>query len=257
MTKKTCLKKMGIAVGLGILGNWAATAIANKNYDKHFKKLRDYFELINDTHANLSDTTFCSFNTGAQCDVNGNIALNRFAVIDPWQRFKAKYFIKHELVHARQDEMIARSKDGIKKLNYVILRAYAKHYSKNDLVKKYINQVYNEIISDTTHKYDSAILKGKSGLETNYKGTIIGAKMLMDNPNIDINELPTVINQEHYQKVIDDMPPLTEEEEVQAEKYYEAMLDYTSFTFWKYRKYRNNLLEKEAYKENPWYTRII
>ena len=133
MTKKTCLKKMGIAVGLGILGNWAATAIANKNYDKHFKKLRDYFELINDTHANLSDTTFCSFNTGAQCDVNGNIALNRFAVIDPWQRFKAKYFIKHELVHARQDEMIARSKDGIKKLNYVILRAYAKHYSKNEL----------------------------------------------------------------------------------------------------------------------------
>ena len=70
-----------------------------------------------------------------------------------------------------------------------------------------------------------------------------------------MDDVPIVIDKEHYEKLREAKGDLTPEEEKKAEQYYEAQLNYPKLSFRNminpFSPYYNNLLEREAYKESP------
>jgi hypothetical protein len=118
-----CVAAFALMVGL--------QALFTINSDKKYKALKEDFNEINkNTDAKLSDKLLYSSYIGAMCSsVDGRVVFNKNMMIDPIASRKLKKLIRHELVHAKQYETIARSEDGIKKLNYSVAKSTAKSLS--------------------------------------------------------------------------------------------------------------------------------
>ena len=141
----------------------------------------------------------------------------------------------------------------------ILLKSTVKVLS-NPLAKAEIQAIYNEISLDKTGKYDSVKFQNISG-EFDLKNYITAMHTLLTNENATRDDIPMIINTEHYEKVRKEKGPLTAEEAEKAELYYKAQLEYPNTTFLTvlnpFSKYYDNLLEKEAYKESPCFaTRI-
>ncbi len=225
------------------------------NSDKKINKFRDEFVKINkETDAKLSDKTVKSSFIGAMCNsVEGEITFNKNLLIDPLYSRKLKKLVKHELVHAKQAETIARSKNGIEKLNYAFVKSIEKNL-QSPQAKKEIEEIYSEMQADTTGKYDNIQIR-VSGGNVNAKKYVKALYILSKDKNVSIKDLPMVINEKHYKRVIEKKGNLTPQEEIKAQKYYEAMINYPKVnaftTLNPFSNYYGNLLEREAYKENP------
>ncbi|MBO7673014.1 hypothetical protein J6S88_06370 [bacterium] len=227
----------------------------SRNSDKKVKEFRqDFADLNTETEAKLRDQIVRSSYIGAMCSsVSEEITVNYNLVLDPITRRRLKKLVKHELVHAKQYETIARSENGINKLNYAVLKSAAKLFNNPKAIDEF-EMVYQELNKDTTGKFDNMTLH-LLGADVDFKRYFQGIHELLTNKDAGIDDLPMVIDVEHYKKVIDKKGALTPEEADKAEKYYEAMLDYPPITFWRtinpFSSYYDNLLEREAYKENP------
>ena len=264
MAKKSALKMVKTlplisAVGFGVI--LTLGKLFNAQTNKNYEEVKKYFNSVNKTHAKLAAETFNSTSTGAYYSpANGEIAINNIQINDPYSRIQTKALIKHELVHAKQYELIARSKDGIKKINYICLKNVIPML-KNDLkTANDFERIYNEIQNDKTGKYDNILLTLPDA-KVHFKNYITAIHILYNNENATYNDIPTFINEKHYQEVIQKEGNISETEEVKANKYYNAAINYTIPTsknmFNPFSDYHNNLLEKEAYKEIPWYARIL
>ena len=242
-----CLAGVAVLAGLQYL--------FNLNSDKKYQELKDDFDKINkNTDAKLSEKLINSSYIGALCtSMNCNVVFNKNLMVDPIYSKKLKKLIRHELVHARQYETIARSEDGIKKLNFAVAKSTAKSLS-NPLAKAEIQAIYNDVFSDKTGKYDGVKFKNIAG-EFNLKDYIKAMHILLTDENATYNDIPIIIDAEHYENVRKQKGPLSKEEEVIAEKYYNAQMEYPDVNFFTtynpFSKYYENLLEKEAYKESP------
>ena len=241
------------AFGVGIIALFQG--IFSRNTSEKFENFKKEFNEINtSTDAKLSDRMIFSSVKGAYCNaLNCEITINKIMLNDPIKRLKLKKIVKHELVHARQYETIARSKDGIKKLNYAVVKNTAKNMN-NPIARAELNQIYNELQQDKTGKYDNCQIE-ISGTKTNLKNFINGVYILLNDKNATKDDIPIIIDTKHYQDVINKKGKLTPEEEIMAEKYYQAQINYPKLTLWNmlnpFSAYYDNLLEKEAYKENP------
>ncbi|MBR6099056.1 hypothetical protein IKP85_04850 [bacterium] len=227
----------------------------NSRNDKNYKKLEENFKKLNtSTDAKLAGT-FRSTYMGAYCNSpSGNIVINRNLLNDPLMSRSLKKLIKHELVHARQFETIARSKDGIKKLNYANVKQAAKIIEGNPVILEDFRQVYKAVQEDKSGKYNGKIIHIQS--ETyDMKKYIESLNIVINNKNATYNDIPMIIDEEHYKKVIAQKGALTPEEEKKAEEYFKALSDYSPVSAFDaynpFGSYRNNALEKEAYQENP------
>jgi len=232
-----------------------------KDSEKHYNDAKEYFNSVNKTNAKLAPDSFISGAKGALFTAaTGEVHLNQNILDDPLGRIKNKGLIRHELVHAKQFETIARSKDGIKKVNYSCLAGVINIAKKNPLVKKEFDEIYNEIQQDKTGKYDNMELPLPYS-KVHFKNYITAIHILLNDKNATYNDLPVFINAKHYEEVIKKEGPLSKEEEAKADAYFDAAVKYTPLNvfnmFNPFSSYYNNILEKEAYKENPWYTRII
>lgn len=241
----------------------AATGLSyyfNRNKDKHFNDVKQYLNNVNKTNAKLAQTTFNSPAAAFYSPANGQIYINKNQLNDPLSRLSLKAMLRHELVHAKQFEMIARSKDGIKKLNYYCINNLVKEANKNPVLKQEYEKIYNDIQNDKTGKYDDIVLKTTEA-DFPLKKYITAIHIRLNNEKASYNDLPIFIDAKHYEDIIKKEGNLSKEEEEKANKYYEAALNYATPTALEmlnpFSDYYNNLLEKEAYKENPWYTRII
>ena len=91
--------------------------------------------------------------------------------------------------------------------------------------------------------------------EVNTADYITAMNILLNNPNAGINDIPMIIDTDHYQEVINKKGALTPEEEKKADEYYKAMLEYKGVKLFAginpWSSYYQNPLEKEAYKESP------
>jgi len=227
----------------------------SRNSEAKYEKFKEDFEKINtSTSAKLADRVFTSSVKGAYCSpISGEITVNKSMMYDPYMRFKSKKMIKHELVHAKQYETIVRSKNGIKKLNYACVKNIAKNLD-NPQARREIEQIYNDICADKIGKYENFPLQ-ISGATVDLKNYITALHIILNDKNANINDIPMVIDEKHYKKVINKKGKLTPEEEIMADKYYQAQIDYPKLTVWNmlnpFSDYYNNLLEREAYKENP------
>lgn len=248
--------KWFLPLGLGVFAG--LQYLFNQNTDKNFAKLEEKFNSINtNTSAKLSKETFNANVVDAYYTFsNGNIIFNKRAINDPYYRKAGNQekLIEHELEHAHQSELIARSKDGIKKLNYSIIQmSTIEELKKDEKFKKGIVKLYNEAINDDNGKYDGKKIKLGLGVEVDAKNFIIALYMLINRDNVHYNDLPIFIDSEHYQKVIDEKGPLTPEEEKLADIYFDALTNYTDDVNFlsvinRSSSYHTNELEKEAYK---------
>lgn len=250
--KWTLLLGLGVSAGIQYL--------FNLNTDKNLEKLQARFDKLNtDTNAKLSKNTFNSNIIGAYYVFgSGDIIFNKKVVNEPYlkQCKQQEKLIQHELEHAHQAELIARSKDGIKKLNYASLSMdTVEELKKDEGFKKGIAKLYNDAIGDNNGKYDNKKIKLGFGTEFEAKKFIMALYILMNDEKVSYNDLPVFIDQEHYQKVIDEKGPLTPDEEKLADEYFNALVNYDSninifTTFNPNSSYRSNKLEQEAYIKN-------
>ncbi len=171
---------------------------------------------------------------------------------DPFYNRKCKKLLKHELVHAKQFETIARMDNGIEKLNFSCLKRVTK-YCQNPIIKNEFIDIYNDIQSNPA-KYENKIIYIDNA-PVNFKNYITAIYTLLTNKNATYEDIPMIINRDYYENVRKTKGALTKEEEKKAELYYQAQIDYPRLTIFQlfnpFGAYRNNLLEKEAYKENP------
>ena len=200
--------------------------------------------------------------TVAQYDpVTGEISINETSCADPLLNTKMKYLLKHELVHAKQFETIARMDDGIEKLNYACLKQLSNTYKNNPLFKNSIDTIYNEIITEQTDKYDNLKVT-VSGYKFPFKEWTIAMHRLMNDEAKTYKDIPMLINKEHYETVRQKLGKLSKEEEKLANKYYEAFLNYKILSsaidvLNPWSDYYNNILEKEAYAVMPLWARYF
>ena len=240
----------GIALFAGL------EALFNSFNEKNYKKLENNFKNINTlTNAQLSGA-FRSGYVGAYCtSSSGHIRVNRNIMNDPITNRSMTKLLKHELVHAHQFEMIARSKDGIKKLNYANIMNVINIAQKNPKTIEEFIQIHKDIQNDKTGKYDNKEIT-ILGEKYNFKRYIEAINIILTNKNATYNDIPIIINENHYKKVIEEKGQLTPEEEKKANEYYDALVNYQLpkyplDAYNPFSKYRNNILEQEAYKENP------
>lgn len=256
----SAIELAGTFIAGKLLSNYFAK-VQNENLDKNIDKLNKYFDKINDTSAHLSEKPIYSNKISAFYNgANGKISFNKKDISDPIiYNLLTKYTLKHELVHAKQFETIARSKDGIAKINYIFIKENEVQLN-NPEVKKYYQQAITEINSGLSDKYKNMKIS-KYGYEFNLVDFINAVWTLHTNKDIKLTELPIIIDKEHYQKVIDDNPPLTLDEEKKAEEYFKSACEYkmpdNSDILNTESDYYQNVLEKEANQAFPWYIRCF
>lgn len=258
---KNVLKKCGV-ISLAAVAGWGIlSSYFNNQRSKYIAETRNYFNQINKTGAKLSEKEFnSSYASAFYNGASGEVCINKNNLNDSWSNYKNKFTLKHELVHAKQYEIVARMDDGIRKLNYAMFKNDANRL-KNDAVKKQmIDCAYIDIISDKTHKYDNANFS-YDGYEIPFKDYITTLHKLINDEEKSYADIPMLINEKHYEEVKAKYGKLTPEEEQKAKVYYDGILNYISAdslsAFNPFSEYRNGILEKEAYKENPWYTMLI
>ena len=258
---RNVLKKGGLASLFAVVGWIILSSYFDTQRNRYIAETKDYFNQINKTGAKLSEKDFNSTYTAAFYNgASGEVCINKNNLNDSWSNYKNKFTLKHELVHAKQYETVARMDDGIRKLNYAMFKNDANRL-KNDIIQKLmINEAYNNIISDKTNKYDDSKFS-YDGYEIPFKNYIITMYKLINDEEKDYTDIPMLINAEHYEAVREKFGKLTHEEEQKAKEYYNGILNYipadSISAFNPFSEYRNGILEKEAYKENPWYTMLI
>ena len=235
----------------------------NSQTDKNIKNFRKTFDKINTkSSAELDDKTFRSTYKGAFCNsLNGKVSVNRNLINDPIFATRLKGLIKHELVHAGQFETIARSEDGIKKLNDASVAKVANIAKSSYETKKEFEEIYKAVSEDTIGKYDKVTIK-LSGADVNFKNYINAIHILLNDEKAGYNDIPMILDMSHYDNIIKEKGKLSTEEEQKADMYYEALLQYSDITpinaLNPFGSYRSNILEKEAYKENQsWFMNIF
>ena len=255
--KKAFLKKalpLYFGTIIATIGTWIGIQHwHNKNIDKETPHLTKVFNEQNiDTNAKLSKKHLRSSSIMAQYNIiNGEIEYNKNFSIDPIGKTMLKKYIKHELEHARQFEMIASLDDGIKKLNYALVKSFAYNF-KNDTEAVYTIKELDRILkADKNGNYDNTTIY-LQGAKVNLKDYVFAVSAILDNPNLHYNDLPIIVDTKHYEEAVKKRGPLSNEEKQKAEKYYEALQVYTVPQGLEilnpFSKYKTNLLEQEARK---------
>ena len=186
--------------------------------------------------------------------ISGKIQFNKNMVNDPIVGRNIAKKIKHELVHAKQYETVACSKDGIKKVNFAVMNQIKQNIEKSN-AKEVFDELYNDLQNSGDKYNNTKITIMGGGAEVNLKDYITAIHTMLNKSDATYDDIPIVIDSTHYQEVINKRSKLTAEEEAKADEYYQAMLDYEPVNILgainPWSSYRQNILEKEAYKENP------
>ena len=237
----------GIILGVGIQ-SWQ-----NRIIDKKSIKPQEFLEKYgNDTSAKLSDKNLRSFVLAAQYNpVSGVIEVNKNYLNDPIGKRLIEKCMKHEIQHARQFEMVAGLDKGLEKLNFATLYPSVQFVKKNPLALAQFKDIIKDVNMDRLGEYDNIKIP-ISGAEVDLKKYIKAMDILLDNPKAKPQDIPIIIDVAHYKKALAKRGPLSEQEKIKAEEYYQAMLKYPLLIGFNlinpFSGYRSNILEKEARK---------
>lgn len=234
--------------------------VNEKGKDKHKKaayKIVDNFNKENNTNIGFKVQSL-GLIIGASMDpISGGITMDdKFVEDSLYANTHQKPFLKHELVHAKQYMLMACSENGIEKLNYLAVKKLANTLDVNG--KKEILDIYNEIQSGISDKYKKATIN-RGGYNINSVDYITALYKIIYEPEIQPKDIPIIINKDFYGQIRAKKGKLTPSEEKKAQEYLNAYEKYPTKigflqAFNPNSEYRRNLLEKEAYKMNPWYT---
>lgn len=258
--KKNIPIKLLISLALGIPIGLITNSINKNNKEKHNQEAQ---KIINDFNKkNKTDIKLTVQSLGvliaAQMDpASGKINMDdRFVEDSLYAKSHMQPFLKHELVHAKQYMLMASSEGGIEKLNYIFMKKIAKLLDANG--RKEVVDMYNEIQNGVNDKYKNATVD-RMGYKINMIDYITALHKLISEPNTQPKDLPMIINKDFYEQIKAKKGKLTDAEEKKAQAYFKAYEEYPAQVgflqiFNPKSTYRQNLMEKEAYKMNPWYT---
>lgn len=239
---------------------FAMNAINKSNRDKHNKNAHNIvndFNKKNKSNVELKVQPLGIFVAAAMDPVSGKINMDdRYVEDSLYASTHQKPYLKHELVHAKQYMLMACSDGGIEKLNYIVVKKLAKAIDENG--RKEVAAIYNEIQSGTSDKYKNATLD-RWGYKINSIDYITALYKVMFEPEIKPKDIPIIINKDYYEQVRAQKGKLSAAEEKKAQEYLKAYEEYpTTVGFTQMinprSQYRQNIMEKEAYQMNPWYT---
>ena len=237
----------GIAFGITVQ-NWQ-----NKIINKKSAKPQEFLEKYgNDTSAKLSENNLRSTLIAAQYNsLNGVIEINKNYLNDPIGKKLIEKYMKHELQHARQFEIIAGLDNGLEKLNFVSIYPVVQFVKKNPIALAQFKDIINDINNDKQGVYDNVKIP-ITGAKVDLKKYIKVIEIMINNPQAKPEDIPMLIDVEHYKKALAKRGPLSEKEKIKAEEYYQAALKYPLMTGMNllnpFSGYRSNILEKEARK---------
>lgn len=239
---------------------FAMNALNKRNKEKYnnnaYKTLND-FNKKNNTNVELNVQPLGMFVAAAMDPVSGKINMDdRYVEDSLYANTHQKPYLKHELVHAKQYMLMACSEGGIEKLNHIVVKKLAKVIDANG--KKEVAAIYNEIQSGTSDKYKNATID-RLGYKINSIDYITALYKVMFEPETQPKDIPIIINKDYYEQVRAKKGKLSEAEEKKAQEYLKAYEEYPTIVGFTQMinprsQYRQNIMEKEAYKMNPWYT---
>lgn len=189
--------------------------------------------------------------------MSGTITVSQPFCTDPvFYHTHAKHLLNHELVHAKQYMLISRLDDGIEKINFYTMKKIAT--SLGWLGKLQINEMYKEFQNGADEKYKNAVFQ-RNGYNVNLADYVTAVHTLLHNSDAKEKDIPMVVNKKYYENVRKKQGKLSPEEETKAKEYLKAFIDYPPKvgvfqSLNPKSSYRQNPLEQEAYKMNPWWT---
>ena len=251
--KNKILCALAGSIAAGVAFGVAVQSWQNKIINKKSSKPQEYLEKYgSDTSAKLADKNLRSVLLAAQYNpINGVIEINRNYIHDPYGKKLIEKCVKHELQHARQFEMIACLDNGLEKLNFASIYPSAQYMKNNPLAFAQFKDIVKDINNDQYGLYDN-IKVPMTGAEVDLKKYIKAIDIIINNPEAKPEDIPMLIDVEHYKKAIAKRGVLSEKEKSRAEEYYQAMLKYPLMTganlMNPFSGYRSNILEKEARK---------
>ena len=251
--KNKILLALSAAIAAGITFGVLVQKWQNKIIDQKSSMPQEFLEKYgSDTSAKLSDKNLRSILIAAQYNIiNGAIEINKNYINDPLGKNLVKKYMKHELQHARQFEMIAGLDNGIEKLNFVCVHNIANNMKKNPIALAQMRNVINDINNDKFGKYDEVKVP-ISGAEVGLKKYVKAIEVIINNPLAKPEDVPMIIDVEHYKNALLKRGALSEKEKLKAEEYYQAMLKYPVLSGLNllnpFSGYKSNILEKEARK---------
>lgn len=262
--KKASSKKLLIFCASAVPVYFLTKYINKKCEDKNFAKAQEqveYFNSHNGTNIELIKIPSTKNNkriAASFANISGKIKLLEHIPGDAiYANFSQKYIINHELTHAKQYMLMARSENGINKLNYITVKNMAKEL--DDEKKKLLYTGYKDIEDDGFK--DGGTRVNIDGYKINYNDFVTAIYKFVYEKDTNPDNYPIIINKNFYEQAKAAKGPLTEAEEKKAQAYFEALEKYAHFerknsALSKENKdYRENLIEKEA--SDASYTKYI
>ena len=209
---------------IGFVGAIPASIGINKylhsKTDENYIKISQKFEKYNEnTNAKLADKFIYSSFIGAMYNpISGIVQINKNIVNDPITGRKIDKLIKHELVHAKQYETVARSKNGIKKINYAVVNNIKQNAQSNPIIREAFEEIYRDYKKSPSKYKDTVITINGGGSKVKFKDYIEAIHIMLHNPKAGLDDIPMIVDKKHYQNIIDKQGPLSEKEEEKAEK---------------------------------------
>lgn len=258
--------KTGLALFLTAIPLYFITDYINKkSRDRNFGKASKQIEIFNKQNGtalkliprckNGSNTELASFDP-----LSAQVLLTEKVPGDIlYANIKQKYIINHELVHAKQHILMACSENGINKMNYILVKRISEKL--RDKQKSAIYDTYQEIKNAKNDEYKDKTVK-INNYQVNFKDYIAAMYKIVYEKDTNPDNVPILLNKEFYEKAKAVKGSLTQGEEKKAQAYLEAYEKYPENVGFMQvlspnSDYKQNLLEKEAFKAIPWYANII
>lgn len=258
---KTVLALFLMAIPLYFITDYINKKGKDKNFTKANKQIEDFNKQNRTTLKLIKSSKNTPNNVAASFDpLSAQVLLTEKVPGDMiYANIKQKHIINHELVHAKQHILMACSKNGINKMNYIVVRRISKKL--DDKKKLVIYNIYQEIKDEKNDKYKDKTVK-INNYKINFVDYVTALYKVLYEKDSNPDNIPIIINKEFYEKAKAVRGSITQEEEKKAQAYLEAYEKYPENVGFMQAlnpnsDYKQNLLEKEAFKAIPWYADVI
>ncbi|XVJ51101.1 MAG: hypothetical protein HEQ32_03040 [Vampirovibrio sp.] len=261
--KRLALKWAFVGAGIGILGALGVKTLSQFYTPQAHEKAQSKMEAFNREKGVQSQLRILpvanSLVYGEANAVSGNLSLNPMLVKDVvYSKWLLEPIMNHELKHLEQYILMASSPhQGLERLNLLNAKKMAAQIKKEPTALAEIQKAHQEILQGLSEE-DQQKTMPVDGFNMSTPNFVEAMYTLIYKKNVQPKDIPMIINEAFYKKAAQAHGPLSPQEVQKAELYFKAWEQYspvqwTSLLPWS--KYKNNLLEQEAFDTMPWYAK--
>ncbi len=261
--KRLALKWALVGAGIGILGALGVKTLSQFYTPQAHEKAQSKMEAFNQEKGVKSQLRILpvanSLVYGEASAVSGNLSLNPMLVKDVvYSKCFLEPIMNHGFKHLEQYILMASSPhQGLERLNFLNAKKMAERIKKEPTALAEIQKAHQEILQGLSEE-DQQKTMPVDGFNMSTPNFVEAMYTLIYKKNVQPKDIPMIINEAFYKKAAQAHGPLSPQEVQKAELYFKAWEQYspvqwTSLLPWS--KYKNNLLEQEAFDTMPWYAK--